>query len=388
MAYHADKKTAAKPDAKDKFSSREAAWRTAPEARANATGKNLDPHELMKRQMFGSANDASDNHFEKSRPSPDAVYGVSDQYICFDTFEQAVTSKPAQGRFDWNMMVQGTTGDQVIGVKDVANTVIEIQIAPFVVPPPAPNAYTLNAASADYPTMGTNTALPILVANGAAPSAAALTSALTQLPYGGRVTLEMAKITSQGISDTKGARHHYELQAENHLVQTSAGAVETGLLSLKPLLNWDTWVFVDPIQSVHGMSMVFRNGDTPVAFPTSVMTGIQASVAAAAQLLTFTTGAAHGLAAGDRIYIKGFATGNQIIDNYIKGDAGLLVGVAGLTSTAFRLNPDVSTALLGLAFGAPVPSATSTTLLIAKNRIRVPMRLRGVVQRLTNYIAP
>ncbi len=391
----ADTKTRPAENQKDSFSSREVAWPGGSGPRSNTRGEGIDTHELLKRQAFESPNDASDNHFEKSRPSPDAVYGEAMSYIEFDSWEQAPSSQPNAGRFDWNMMVQGSTGNQVIGVKELPSTIIQAQIGPFNVPAPAPYAYTLNALAVIGPAnqfivtppgVGANSALPILTANGAAPSADALTSTLSQIPFGNKVTIELAKQGLQSFSDSKNARHHFEMQATHQIITTSTGTLAAGgTLVLTPLHNMDVFTWTDPIQSIQGVTLTFRNPDYPINFPTSVLTNVAASVDAAAQLLTFTTPKAHGLVAGDRIQIAGYATGNATMDNYVNGTTGLLVGAAGLTSTAFRLNPDVNTDLYGLALGAAIPSSTSITVYIVKNRIRVPMYFRGVIQRLSNY---
>ncbi len=285
----ADTKTRPAENQKDSFSSREVAWPGGSGPRSNTRGEGIDTHELLKRQAFESPNDASDNHFEKSRPSPDAIYGEAMSYLELDTWEQAPSSVPSAGRFDWTMAVQGTTGNQVIGVKDMPSTIIQAQIGTFNVPPPAPFPYTLNAAGVIQPTgvptgpgIGANTSLPILTANGAAPvvtTAASLTSALSQIPFGNKVTIEMSKQGLQSFSDSKNARHHFEMQATHQIITTSTGTLAAGgTLVLTPLHNMDVFTWTDPIQSIQGVTLTFRNPDYPINFPTSVLTNVALSV--------------------------------------------------------------------------------------------------------------
>jgi hypothetical protein len=437
----------------------------------NTRGKGIDVHELLKREAFGDVNDLCDNHFEKSRPCPDAIYGISDQYMVLDSFEMVEESQPQHGMLKWNFMVQGVTGNQRIGVKDKMDTIIEIQIGAFNIPKLLPVPYVVNPADG----LATS-ALPVLTANGTAtlsafvaggvyanganlatalqaaingvpgisgftvvydgatglftitdtvsslipfsilwatgpnaavsasavygfdpvdmtgssaytgetpitvfpvtvsaagpgqnnafdfnvdgaPSTDTLTSPLTQIPFCNRITVQMFEMGLQSYSDRNGARHHFEMEALPRFVQTDSGLVDEGTLELRPLHDWDTYVFTDPIKSVDGLTMIFRNPDFPVSFPPSCLFGVQAQVAATGQFLQFNA-PNHGLMPGDRIFINNFTSGNLVIDNYVNRKQGQIVGVGGLTADSFRLNPDVGTAPLGLALGAPIVPST------------------------------
>lgn len=433
----------------------------------NTRGKGIDVHELLKREAFGSPNDLCDNHFEKSRPCPDATYGISDQYMTLDSFEMIEESRPQKGVLKWNFMVQGVTGNQRIGVKDKMDTIIEMQIGCFCIPQPLPVPYVVN------PSDGASTlALPVLTSNSSptltafvpagvyAPAAAAtalqnainsvpgvsgftvtydattelftiargaspfsilwetgphgpiespptgtncatpfgfpevdmtgnftytgttpvpvnvtivagisdafdfsldtplssdsLTSPLTQIPFCSRVTIQMEEMGLQSYSDRDGARHHFEMDARPSIVQTPDGSVFEDMLTLKPACDWDTFIFTDPIKSVDGLTLIFRNPDIPLSLPPSCLFGVQAQVSSAGQFLQFDTTTPNGLSAGDRVFITGFSSGNIVIDQYVNRKQGQVVGINGLTTNTFRLDPDVGTATLGLPLGAPI----------------------------------
>jgi hypothetical protein len=161
---------------------------------------------------------------------------------------------------------------------------------------------------------------------------------------------------------------------------------------------------------VHGLTVCFYNPGHYLRFPPDCLYGTTAQTDAG-QLLEFTyTDPTNliNLQVGDRIYIRGFqavdpATGSPYttLNTYVSRPEGHLVGAGGFlitppsgpgtgTTITFRLNPDISTASLS----PPIPANTTInstkriTVCIAKNRLRIPMRFRRVVGRLTNYIAP
>jgi hypothetical protein len=205
--------------------------------------------------------------------------------------------------------------------------------------------------------MGTNTALPILIPNVGPVILDPLLSPLTQVPFGGRVTIQLEEIGLQSFSDRRGARHHFELTTRPDIVHTADGPVDRGDIRLEPLHEWSTFVFTDPIKDVQGLTLVFRNPDIPIKFPPSCFYNVRAVAAVpigSGPFLQFNV-LNHGLSPNDRIYVSNFASGNSIIDTYVNRQEGLLVGVNGLTADSFRLNPDVYIGLLGtLTDGEPI----------------------------------
>ena len=94
---------------------------------------NLDIHELLKRDMFDSSIHCN-SHFEKNKPCPHELRGVSDQYLILDSFSKVQNSAIDRGEFRWNFMVQGVSSSDFIGVNNVIETLVEIKIGKFNIP--------------------------------------------------------------------------------------------------------------------------------------------------------------------------------------------------------------------------------------------------------------
>lgn len=360
--------------------------------------RNLDVHELMKQEAFASSAASCDNHFEKNRPCPTAVYGVSDQYMILDSFEKVEGSRVNQGEFQFNFMVQGSTRDQNIGVKDTLDTVIGIQACEFCVPLLAFDDFTVAGLGLLFPGLPAGA----LVANGALPTTGDdVTNPQSQTPFCSRITMYLKEIGLQSYSDADNRRHHFEFDAS---VAGAAVAPATGdRLQLTPLRNSEYYLFTEPIQDIHGLTVCFYNPGNPIKFPPDVLYGVTAFTNL--NLITFRYIDQTNLvnvAVGDRIYITGFTSRNPLLNNYIGRKEGHIVGTAGWaitgpttfggsTTLEFRLNPDVDASLFTPNPVDPdltIPSSTQIDVRIAKNRIRIPLRFRRVVDRLTNYISP
>jgi hypothetical protein len=369
-------------------------------------GRKLDTHEILKNQMFASSSSSCNTHFEKNRACPSSIYGVSDQYVILDTFEKVRTSRPDKGEFQFNFMVQGVTRDQTIGVKDRLNTIIGIQVCDFCVP-------KLSFDDFDDSTIKLlNPSLSILglEPNGPLPAGGnSLTNPQSQTPFCSRITMFLKEIGLQSYSDTNNRRHHFEFSAKPAGLKNE-DYPNGDRLHLRPLHNCDIYLFTDPIQDIHGLTICFYNPDNVLRFPPDCLYDVVAQTDINQQIEFTYTDPSNliNLKIGDRIFIQGFeafhTTGGVRIpygtlNSWITRPEGQIVGAGGFQSTGptksgttvtFRLNPDVATD--GLS--PPIPASTvinslkSITVCIAKNRIRIPMRFRRIVGRLTNYIAP
>ena len=361
-------------------------------------GAPLDIHELQKLEAFAEASAACDNHFEKSRPCPSAPLGVSDQYLVLDSYEKVETdSRGHEGVLRFNFAVQGVTRDQAIGVKDVIDTVIGVQVLEF----PAPLFPADAFDPADLLALDPALARLGLAPNGAVPPGDDPAAPTSQTPFGGRVTLFLREIGLQSFSDTDNRRHHFEFKTER-LADAATPAGTNDRLLLKPLRHGHYYVFTEPIKDVHGLTLCFYNPQAPLRLPPDCLYGAEAFSSDPGQLLEFRfldkTNLLN-LAPGDRIHIRGFSVPGApfaLLNRFVGRAEGFLVGAAGFslgpasprgTPVTFRLNPDISLAALGVGPGAALAS-TRITVCVAKNRLRVPLRFRRVVDRLTNYIAP
>ena len=343
----------------------------APQRSRAMAREPVDIKELLKKEAFAGRAAGCDDHFEKNRPCPSEIYGISDQYLVLDSAEKTRASRPDHGQLAFNFMVQGVTRDQDIGVRDVLDTIIEIQVVPFCIPLLPEEAYVVN-----NPVV--NPALPRLVPNPGPPAAGSLSGPLTQLPYCNRITMLLKEIGLQSITDADGKRHHFEFTA-------SLAGPNSDRLLLTPVAGQDTYVFTDPIKDIHGLTVCFFNPFEPVNLPADMLYSVTPTAVTAPPFLDLQllTGQSHNLVPGDRIYVSGMSSADQAINSYVNRRGGLLVG-AGTTATEIRLNPDVD----ATALGVPPFASGPVDVVIAKNRIRIPLRLRRVVDRLTNYIAP
>jgi hypothetical protein len=332
---------------------------------AEAKLEHPDIHETLKQEMFRSDIKGDDNHFEKSRPGP-TMYGLSDQYVVLDSaLKNRTDSNPTNGVYAFNFMVQGISkyNDQVIGVNNKMENVIEIEVGKFCMQKPADNAYVTNT---------TNTALPTLTANGGAPAA----GVLTQVPYCGKIYAEIKELGRQFYSDSDNVRHHFEFAVTDN---------GNGTITMTPDDEFKKFQFTDPTKDIQGMTLIFRNPFIGISFLPDVYVGA-AAIVGAAQELTFSI-QSHGLAANDLLFIKGFASASSVINNWVNRVQGVIVGTGGLTANQFRLNADVDVTPLGLAPGATI-SAGSFDVIVAKRRFLIPLRVRCMVSRLTNYKSP
>ena len=360
--------------------------------------KELDVHEILKRDAFASSAKSCNDHFEKNRPCPGAVYGVSDQYVILDSFEKVETSRPDRGEFQFNFMVQGVTRNQAIGVKDKLDTIIGVQVCSFCIPLLPPDKFAL----ADIVTLNPGLVELGLMSNGVLPTNGTnVTNAQSQTPFCGRITMFLKEIGLQSFSDADNRRHHFEFYVDP-VGATSTAHPNGDHLRLKPLENCGYFLFTDPIQDIHGLTICFYNPSNVLRFPPDCLYGVGVATNSA-QLITLTfTDPTNllNLEVNDRIYIRGFVTTTYpLLDSYITRPEGHIVGAGGYTlvgptpqgnTVTFRLNPDISTAGLTppIPANTQIVSSKQVVVCIAKNRIRIPLRFRRIVDRLTNYTAP
>jgi hypothetical protein len=407
-------------------------YREAPREppRRNERGLGIDTHEILKAEAFSSEAPGCDDHFDKSIPCPTSIYGVSDQYITLDSFYKLPSSDIGRGRFHWNLMIQGVTGDQVVGVRDKMDTIIEIQIAAFSMPIPpevpyvttslplpgtlVPNQLILvhnnnNNSIAPYSPLLTAVQYPPFVSPTAATAFTPwVNNPYSQVPFLDRFTIQFAEAGLQSFSDRNGARHHFEFGLSTDGVR----GLNPNMLTAAPLSGrlWDSYVFTDPLKSVDGITLVFRNPDVPISFLPDVLYNVSALSDASLPTLTpplpapalptppgpylaFTMPTGFGLNVGDRVYITGFNSGISVLDSYVNRPDGQVVadspgsvknpsGTPLIYPNVFWLDPAID------LVSFPSFSAQSVTVSIAKRRLRIPIRLRRIIGRLTNYLSP
>jgi hypothetical protein len=385
----------------------------------------VDIHEILKRQAFAAPYSSCDeDHFERNRPGPKGVYGVSDQYMILDTFVKLPESDISRGEFRWNFIIQGSTSEEALGVNDKIDNVIQIQLGTFSMPilpevqytlQPAPVAPTgtdqlvliqnnNNAVAPFSPTL-----VPNVVPYGQYPPSLLIppnntiipwvNNPYTQFPFFDRFTIQLREAGLQSYSDRNGARHHFE-----YFLSTPTGIVSTNpnmLLAMPHSRSqWDTYTFTDPLTDVHGLTLIFRNPDIPMRFLPDCLYDVtlESDAAAAPGPFLRINAPGHNLNMGDRVFIKGCRTGNNRLDTYINrpeghvaaGDPSLPPLAPGVpivlaNPNLFYLDPAIS--IIDLTVQVPVLPQI-VTVCIAKRRMCIPIRFRRIIPGLTNYIIP
>lgn len=371
--------------------------------RKKYTRPSIDVHELLKREAFATTDDKCDDHFEKNRPCPNTVYGISDQYVILDSFEKVETSRVERGEFQFNFVIQGETRNQNIGVKDELDTIIEIESFPFCIPLLSFDEFDPDIITNLEPRLN----ILNLQANGALPTyGGTVSNPQSQLPFCGRVTMFLKEIGLQSYSDAHGRRHHFEYNAEID----GPAAPDQDKILLKPLRVKENYLFTEPIKDVHGLTVCFYNPRNNIRFPPDCLYGVTARTDAN-QFIGFEYFDPTNLInlnVDDRIFIEGFNAVDPATDkpystlnSYMGRSEGHIIGNAGFnkvgpatpgegTTITFRLNPDIKTNSLSppIPVDTEIISKSRITICISKNRIRIPLRFRRVVDRLTNYVAP
>lgn len=336
---------------------------------------------------------------------------MSDQHVVLDSFLKARDSNTARGEFRWQFMLQGSTDTDRVGIRDELKTIIEVQLGPFLMPILPEVVYTTKAVPSSVPShtdslvlVHNNTAAtsptllagqyPAIIPAAGAPFTPWINNPYTQLPFG-RFTIQMKEVGLQSFSGLDGARHHFE-----YAVSALGGlGANPHMLSALPLGDWDTFIFTDPLVSMHGITLVFRNPDKPIRFEPDCLyeATIESDAAASPGPFIRVRAPGHGLSAGDRVFLKGFTTGAPGLDAYInRADGHVAAGnpaaplapgtlIVLADPDVFYLDPAVS--IIDLVDIPPSLPAVGDVF-VAKRRLRIQMRIRCVVDRLTNYKSP
>jgi hypothetical protein len=261
----------------------------------------------------------------------------------------------------------GSRSDIAISVDSEMTDIFMIEIYPFTIPLLAPTS--ILPSNSGGLTYGINT-------SDFTTGTDSLTNPLSQLPNGGRVTIEIVGCGNT-IHNYGGKVHHLELVATMDS--------NNDRLLLTPIRS--RFVFTTPLSSKTDIALRFRNPDCDLSLPDDTIRNVTITTVSDQVLFTGPSGVAINimLSAGDRIYFKGVGTTLSELNRYLIRDEGHVVGEGGLTATTFRLNPDVDITNAGSVSYA---STTVVNVMILKNRIRIPFHFRGVLDRHTNHLAP
>ena len=380
---------------------------------------NIDVRELLKRDMFASRARQCDDHFEKSRACPASPYGISDVYVILDTY-LAAQRNPRRGEFMFRFGGGQQSGKDKIGLRDVVRTLIQLEVEEFCtgIPP------------IDTPGEDTSAGGLTFLANVAAEDPRdgdPITSSASQLAHCPRVTMYLSNLGMQAHSDHRGRYHHFEFEASGPASITSSNVLN-GRMTLTPVEG--KYTLTEPHQELHDLRVRFFTPDEELELPPAVIDGVQVYAILVGGNLRLTlvgpTTENDGrtilnfvnlITAGDRVFFENVnldpatfptATTATAISRFLNQEGGHLVGTSGLTApgtpsalpatsnTRFEADQTVDMAVaLGVAAVAGneqvIPQLAGSLpirMYIAKNRIRIPLRMRCIVPRLTNYIAP
>jgi hypothetical protein len=354
-------------------------------------------YQKYQRHIIGKNTYSKTQGFYEDLPGQDHV-GISDQYIILDSFMKQRDSNVEGGEFKWTFAIQGQTRDQMIGVTDKLNDIIELEISEFyltipedikyevaeTLPTPTPNIdkLTLLSPRVDF--------TPPLLGDELYPNAEAITpwvhNPYSQMPFSGRFTIQIREFGRQAYSDINGAYHHFEFITSYPRSYKAA----PNMLLAEPITK--KFIFTEPIRNVESMTLVFRDPDNIIKFANDVIYDAQV------QSVDITTSPGyppngryvriyapkHGLLPGDRIFISGSKTTSPSLNKHINRNEGHVV-TADLESDSadyFMLDPLIN--LQDLPADKVISSYV--TINIAKRRIRIPIRARRVLSYLTNHI--
>lgn len=337
--------------------------------------------------------------------SPATPWGVSDQYIVLDSFEKVENSNISNGELVFNFGFQRPTASNTIGINGTLNNVIEFQIGAFYIPsvPLLPFITNDNQDTNFTPLEVPNKQLPRLTINTGTPEVYnAIGSNQSMACYGGRLAVEFKGENAQGIIGLNGSKFHFEMQA--NLSFTLTNVIVTPLPH-----GWDKFSFTQPIRDISRMTVVIKNPDDGIFLPPDVLYGVVPFIdqnGIGQPVLAFRVSRQnHDILVNDRIIIRSvnFSGGEndpifKLVDEWVNNIDGHLVGQQGtsvidpnylmkseVVETTIRMNPDVN--LYDIVQSNPtryyvgkvLSSSTRINICIAKNRIRIPLKLRKIV---------
>jgi hypothetical protein len=297
--------------------------------------------------------------------------GLSDQYIMLDSFKKNPNSRVDQGEFIFDLAIQGSTGENVIGVRDKLDNIIEIQIGAFYLPPmppiiygPADDTFTLTLPS----------------------------PAISQYYPGQHISVYIKETGLQSYSDSNGKRHNFDLIAYNNTYSEISYSSITnpatdGALLAEPYVGWDTYKFTDPIMDLSKITLQFATPDNPLNFyndtfyvSTLPITGgihdfqiVNLDLYNAILSTKYVSG---GIV--QKIVISGFNCSSTKAYNIINNPYGV---IAVLTApSTIQISPS-------LIFNVDIPSF-NIKVQVLQNRVRIPLKVRRLISRKTNSIIP
>jgi hypothetical protein len=309
-------------------------------------------------------------------------FGFNDIMINLDSFEKTPLSNPTIGLFNWIIRPNSTdSGNGKIGIKTELVDFVQIQTSEVTFP------FIPYLSYSAAPTWPTNVPPPIFAADPGIVDPLNINLSQT-IPNGEKVVMEIKQLNHLAFFDPNGKTHHFEYQIlfpEEDALGTPISIHQL----LRPDENFRSFTFNEPIRDFgNELTIQFRNPDDPIMLPQDVfdisIESFVGPIPAPGTLIIRTT-LPQNLAVGDRIYIRGFNSTNNILNFYINNPNNLWVGTTGLSTTQFGLDPSMNVIPLGYAPGTIIGTGK---LYIPKNRVLLSMIFRKLLPRTTIFIFP
>lgn len=295
--------------------------------------------------------------------------GVSDQYIMLDSFKKNPNSRVDQGEFIFDLAIQGSTDDKVIGVRERLDNIIEIQIGAFYMPPVSSIIY-------DSTNDGTFT-----ITN---------TPNLTQYYPGQYISVYIKETGLQSYSDLGGKRHNFDLIIKNTSYFETKFTLNDGnsysSALAEPYIGWDTYKFTDPIMDISRFTLQFSTPDMPLNFYNDTFNITTEIIGAGTALQIVNQDLYDALSASrygtlntyKKIIISGFNCTSKKAYDIINNP----YGVYAITTAPniVEINPTIT-------FSTDQPSF-NIKVQVLQNRVRIPIKVRRLISRKTNSIIP
>lgn len=302
-------------------------------------------HELLVREMKKGQNCAG--AIEKPKFS-----GISDQYIILDSFIKAeIESKPERGFFRWNLTDTGLTSSEAINISEPLANIIEIQIYPFYVPDlPTTVAPTV----VDEPTSPTDDKF-YLVKNGE--DADLL---MDQLPQGSRFTIHLERAGKIAFNGMNNKSHNFEFKvATNEATPIN-----------------ENFIFTEPVRHIDNLTLQFNTPDNSLVFDSDVFAHAPVTLESNYMRIYCPN---HGLTQLDRIYLANCTCADQELKSYLTNTVGFPAHV--YDANYISIDPNIYA-------GTHSAFPFNVDVRIAKKRLRIPIRVRRLVNRITNQKIP
>lgn len=378
----------------------------------------MDIREELVRRMLLEAGPSNCKKFIGGKPCIEDIYGLGKVCLSLDSAHRDfLESDPGSGRYVFSLNTSGDTGRGAIGATRTPRTVTQFKIGSFFLP---------QLFEEKNPETMDNTTNSLIITDVVPPYAInnlgdSVLSGISQIPYR-RVVVMIEQTARQSFSGDKNTHFNFEFDVDNDIV---VAADENKRLKLTPITEFQYFPLTSPLTELSRISVQFYNPFYPLKIPedtfinptaTSVINPV--GVPAGTYLL-FTVSSKSSksdarLINGDRIFIEGFksnvlndvaatvATATRIeLETWINRQEGHLINVVtpavSVTAPTYTNQTWTFITFPGInviSWNTIGPASTSfriddiTTpfkIIIAKNRIRIPIEVTDVLPEATNY---